>query len=431
MNHQIIQKSLNKANKSIQLVCLYVLIPILTCIHFSCADTGRSILSVTDIHFNPFHDSLITQQLTQTDYKNWDKVFTSIKDTVIAVYNEETSPLLLKHLLQSMKENSEGIGAVIFTGDLLAHHFNEMFYKYTGNTNEEAKNNFVYNTVGYISLKFRQTFPGKPIYFSLGNNDSYMGDYAIVDDGSFLKNTADLFYSNFINTKTTADTNGKDEFFKTYSKHGYYNQKFSLVENGRIIGLNTIFFSSNYMDSGMNPTPGEKHLQWLEEQLLAAEKASEKVWLLLHIPPGVNVYSTEHNSTEPDINVKLQWKDVHNEKFLQLMQRFYIVIVASFAGHTHMDDFRLIYSADTTFNKPFEYIHITPSVSPVFGNNPAYQIIDLNTKTGSLTETTTYYLDIDSLAAGFNLEYHFWPTYYVTPDLKGLHPLYKKLPKHP
>lgn len=43
-------------------------------------------------------------------------------------------------------------------------------------------------------------------------------------------------------------------------------------------------------------------------------------------------------------------------------------ILGSFAGHTHQDEFRLAVR---------DFIHITPSVSRVFGNNPAFEIVDV------------------------------------------------------
>jgi hypothetical protein len=43
-------------------------------------------------------------------------------------------------------------------------------------------------------------------------------------------------------------------------------------------------------------------------------------------------------------------------------------IVASFAGHTHMDDFRLIGGREGRY----AFALITPAVSPIFGQNPGF-----------------------------------------------------------
>jgi sphingomyelin phosphodiesterase acid-like 3 len=418
MNNRILKKS------------LFALILVTIVMAVSCRDNNNltTILSVTDIHFSPFHDSSTVKQLIQTSYTQWDTVFSQIEDKKIAVYNEETTPELFELLLKSMGKQKERISAVVFTGDILAHNFNELFYEYSGNTQEKAKNDFIYKTMGYVSFKLRQTFPDAPIYFSLGNNDSYEGDYKVVDDGIFLQNTTNLFYKNFIDPD--ADTINEKEreggFYTTYSAHGYYNQKFPLINNGRIIGLNTIFFSVKYSDT----SPGQEELDWLEEQLLASEKAGEKVWLLLHIPPGINVYSSQEKSTQQTIRGLLFWRQPYNERYLELVQRYHEIIVTSFAGHTHMDDFRLIYNQDTINQVPLGFIHISPSVSPVFGNNPSFQIIEVNKNTGTITETTTYYADINEEQPDFRKEYEYTSTYHVTPGLNGLDSLYQMFPNN-
>ncbi len=386
-----------------------------------------TILSVTDIHFSPFHDSLTVKQLIQAPYVQWDTVFSQIEDNKIAVYDEETTPGLLELLLESMGKQKEKISAVIFTGDILAHDFNDLFYQYSGDTLEKAKNNFIDKTMGYVSLKLRQTFPSAPIYFSLGNNDSYEGDYKIVDEGIFLQNTTNLFYKNFIDPEadTINDKGGEDGFYTTYPAHGYYNQKFPVIKNCRIIGLNTIFFSVKYSEA----SPGKEELDWLEQQLLASEQAGEKVWVLLHIPPGINVYSSQEKSTQQTTRVLLFWQQPYNQRYLELVQRYHKTIVTSFAGHTHMDDFRLIYDQDTLNKVPLGFIHISPSVSPVFGNNPSFQIIEVNKNTGSITETTTYYADIKEDRLDFIKEYEYTSTYHVTPGLNGLDSIYQILPR--
>ncbi len=395
----------------------------------SCQKESRSILSVTDIHFTPFTDSLTVSQLVHAPYKHWDTIFSLTQNKKVTRYGEETNPVLFEMLRNSMSEKKSGISAVLFTGDILAHEFNELFYQFTGISDKAIRDKFIYNTVGYVSMKLRQTFPETPIYFSLGNNDSYNGDYAIIDNGQFLQNTSELFFKNFIHPgkDTTTFNDEKMDFLKTYSKHGYYNISFPAINNCRIIGLNTIFFSTNYAADSLTPSPGSEQLVWFEKQLSNAEKTSEKIWLLLHIPPGVNVYSTQNNSSISNVKVSLQWREPYNEKFIELFQKYHKTITASFAGHTHMDDFRLIYTPDSLNRKPVGFIHITPSVSPVFGNNPVFEIIKVNPENGSLTDAVAYYVNLNDSLPEFKEEYLYTSAYSVPPDLLGLDSLYPDL----
>jgi sphingomyelin phosphodiesterase acid-like 3 len=383
----------------------------------------KKLISVTDIHFNPFDDPSLAEELAAKPYSQWDAIFSKSKNKTPSPYKEETNPALLQKLLNTMKKKSNGISAVIFSGDILAHHFNDMIAQYTGAADNYERNRFIYKTVGYISMKMKKTFRGVPVYFSLGNNDSYNGDYALVDDGEFLHTTADLFFGNFIIKK-----NSKDDFYKTFPQHGYYSVPFPAIRQGRIIGLNTIFFSIDYSAKTSND-PGKAELDWLEKELAKAKQANEKVWLLLHIPPGVNVYDTQEKSTGQNTDVNLFWKTGYNRRYLKLVQQYGEVIAAAFAGHTHMDDFRMIYnSAPSTKRQAVDFIHISASVSPVFGNNPAFQIISFNPQSGELTESVTWYMNLAAdTSPAFKQEYVYSSTYGIPPNLTGLESLYPKL----
>ena len=56
----------------------------------------------------------------------------------------------------------------------------------------------------------------------------------------------------------------------------------------------------------------------------------------------------------------------------------------SFAGHTHMDDFRLMGDSGGRYG----FALITPAVSPIFGQNPAFRIIAYDGAGGILDQTT-------------------------------------------
>ena len=149
---------------------------------------------------------------------------------------------------------------------------------------------------------------------------------------------------------------------------------------------------------------------------------------MLHIPAGVNVYSTKENSTGQSTNVSLFWQTGYNQRYLKLVRQYSDVIVSAFAGHTHMDDFRLIYNADPPSKRQaVDYIHISASVSPVFGNNPAFQIISFNPQSGELTEAVTWYMNLADTVPAFTQEYVYSTTYGNPPGLLGLESLYPTL----
>jgi sphingomyelin phosphodiesterase acid-like 3 len=67
-----------------------------------------------------------------------------------------------------------------------------------------------------------------------------------------------------------------------------------------------------------------------------------------------------------------------------------------FAGHTHMDDFRIIGTNGT----PLVLNKLVPSISPIFRNNPAFQVYRFDRRTGAISTYQTYYLANLSTAKG-------------------------------
>jgi hypothetical protein len=166
------------------------------------------------------------------------------------------------------------------------------------------------------------------------------------------------------------------------------------LKNGRLIVLNSVFFSVNYNDAcGTGArTPALDQLRWLEETLAQASAAGDTVWLLMHVPPGINSFNSADSVTQGGPPATF-WQPELTGRFLQLIRRYPRAISAAFAGHTHMDDFRVI----RLDGEPVLLCKIAPAVSPIFGNNPGYQTYQYDRDSGALQNFQTYYLtNLDS-----------------------------------
>ena len=60
--------------------------------------------------------------------------------------------------------------------------------------------------------------------------------------------------------------------------------------------------------------------------------------------------------------------------------QFSSVIVMQMSGHTHHDDFRLQYAATPSQQQtqPYGAVLLTPSVSPIYANNPSFRVLRTN-----------------------------------------------------
>jgi hypothetical protein len=174
-----------------------------------------------------------------------------------------------------------------------------------------------------------------------------------------------------------------------------------------LIALNSVFFSMLYDNAcgARTEMPAQDEFAWLEKTLEAANDSEETVWLLMHIPPGIDSYSTNRNQGTP---IEF-WRPDLLARFLNLLDRYRSTIQIAIAGHTHMDDFRVACVGETWL-----LTKIVPAVSPIFGNNPGYQIFDFE-KEGTITDYTAHYLPLSESSAGnvppWQPEYEFRRTY--------------------
>jgi sphingomyelin phosphodiesterase acid-like 3 len=247
---------------------------------------------------------------------------------------------------------------------------------------------FVMKTLKFVGSEISHRFPDTPIYFTLGNNDQFDGDYIIPPNGAFLHSAADVFYRFWLK----GDTSGEAGFAETFVVGGNYAMGSLETAKLRIISFNSVYFSSqnNYREEGW------RQLKWLEEQLAAAHGNRQKAWILTHIPPGVNVYETLQ---EPGTIVAYWDESTRNDKgrtylkeFEHLMAQYSSDVKGVFSGHTHMDHFRLISDLDGGA-RVSAFVHMTPAISPRIGNNSAFEVMRYDRDTLTVLDYETHYYD--------------------------------------
>src|SRR5262249_27432985 len=104
------------------------------------------------------------------------------------------------------------------------------------------------------------------------------------------------------------------------------------------------------------------------------------------------------------------WQDRYFTQFLELMRKYGDIVQIALAGHTHMDDFRVL--SDTGGASPVVF-RITPAISPTFGNNPAFSVLNYDGDSGNLSDIATYYLDLANGGSSpqWVMEYRFPSAY--------------------
>lgn len=377
--------------------CLIFLLGMLIFSLTGCTDNGNGtdtsfpVVVVSDVHFDPFYDPTLFQALVAADVSEWENIFKTSIITTPSTWGSDANYPLFARTLASIRQNKEGSPLIIFTGDILVHHFSQTFYTLYGSQDAFAMQAFADKTVAFFMNQLKSSAGDLPIMFTLGNNDSYTDN---VVESNFLSNTAEIFYTKCLNG--TAD---RQAFLDTFLAGGYYFAE-PPGTNLMVIGLNTVLFMQA-------SSAAAAQLAWFDDRLAQARVAGKKVWLLMHVPPGADIYSTARqvDSNGHLASARMMWNQDYQASFLQILSKYPGVVTLTLAGHTHMDEYRIMLSSDV--------LDITPGISPRSGNDPAFKVFTFSRDTWKPTDYRSINYDLAAMPGQFNHYYAFWSAYWM------------------
>ena len=336
-----------------------LLLLIMTCV---AVPAGAQTLLLSDIHFDPFADPAIACRLASSPVENWTAILQSPANTKFPPYGSDTTYPLFVSTLASAKQRK--YDHVIVTGDFLRHNFQQAFQQAMAGCKGQDYSGFVIKTMRFVNLRIREAFPTLPVINVLGNNDSTCGDYEISPDDPH--GDASLLAALAKEWRVSGES---------FRIGGYYSIPSPVVPRQEFVVLNDIFWSAKYKDAcgPQQSDPGGGEMSWLAWTLFRLQSEKKTAVLIMHIPPGIDAYSSSQVAC-PSPAVTF-WNPAYGDQFMALLQKYPGVVTGAFAGHTHMDDFRVFAGVG---------MHIIPAVTPDFGNNPAFQV-------GSASDFTTVY----------------------------------------
>ncbi|EFY91799.1 acid sphingomyelinase, putative [Metarhizium acridum CQMa 102] len=247
----------------------------------------------------------------------------------------------------------------IFTGDIVDHAIWNTSQPYNTNLIQHA-----YDTMN-SSLKL--------VYGTAGNHEAHPVNAfvpnAIGHDSQWVYNLLSSDWEHWIGESSTA----------MVEKIGAYSTKYP-KGNLRIISLNTnLYYRHNFwMYQSYEDKDPNGQIAWLINELDAAEKAKERVYIMGHMPLG------EADALRDGSN----YLD-------QVFKRYQNTIAASFFGHTHVDHFELSYSdyAHRSASNAFMTSYIAPSLTPTSGM-PSFRVYTVDPDTFAVLDHTTYMADM-------------------------------------
>jgi sphingomyelin phosphodiesterase acid-like 3 len=378
-------------------------------------------LFLSDIHFNPLGDKTIVDSLTQAPVSQWDSIFATSSQTACATYMGDTNFALLQSALAAMQQRVPDPDIIFISGDLLMHLFQKYFDETATDHSQTAYETFVNRTEQYLALKLSQTFPNAQIVPTLGDWDTAGGTAATFAGPGFLASFSSAW------NEAVNRHGGAPDFQSTFSTGGYYSTTFPIDPRGRLIGLYTQPWAAE-CTSGCAPDAspvGNAEIQWLTTQLADARSQGLRVWLLGHIPPGIDASTTTQNvakGTSCSAAITPFWADAYSSQLYELFAEYRDVLAFGIFAHEHFDDLRL---ARDSSGVPIFGIKLPPSITPLH-SNPAFVQFRYDPAIGVIVDTTTWYLSNlasspNATSAVWEKEYSFGATYGQSAfDTKGV-----------
>lgn len=325
------------------------------------APTGK-FLHLSDIHFDPFAnpDPKFIAKLNGARVDDWEALFRAGAQLPMPGKKQDSNFTLFASTLADAQSQGP-YDYVLYSGDYLSHDFVASMQAYLPNPQDRTA--FAAKTAAFVNLMIGKSFPNAPLVAALGNNDSSCWDYQLTPDADLLAGVANSLPVLRGNPAATAD----------FAKGGYYLVSHPTVA-GQDIAVLGVFWSRKYRD-GCNPgapDPAQAQLTWLQTTLAAEAKAGRKVTLLMHILPGIDGFASSPSQQGTTVN---EWTDdlAYLTAFQGLVAKYQAILVGGYAGHTHMDEFRVM---------PGLALRVGPAITPRDGNRPAYTVFRYHPASG-------------------------------------------------
>jgi len=227
---------------------------------------------------------------------------------------------------------------ILVLGDLVGHH----------RTSTDAVSTSQQASLAAI----KQYFPDVPIAYTFGNNDAFAHNYGPFND----ENAA------FLSPKISCESQSSQYpcLLTENRADGYFSAY--LYRQLRLISLNSVMFSwraREASDAAIN-----QQFEWLKTQLIDAHKKHEQVLLVMHIPPGDNVFDGS-----------CFWKEELSDNFVKLLASYTHELIGVLAAHTHKDEIKILNDTD---RNPVLGVYLNAALSTSHGNAPGMRVYELS-----------------------------------------------------
>jgi sphingomyelin phosphodiesterase acid-like 3 len=287
-----------------------------------------------------------------------------------------------------MQAHAAGAKFATVSGDLISHGFDCKYRTLFPHPAPDDYRTFVQKTLDYVIEELESSLPGVPVYVALGNNDSDCGDYRLNAHSEFLSVVGGEVAKGFPSTE-------RQDAKETFAAGGYYSVTLPApVRNTRLLVLNDLFMSSKYATCAGKPDPtaADAQLAWLQQQLTDARRNKETIWVMGHIPPGVDLHGTVTKRRDV-CHGQSPEMFLSSEKMADEMVEFSDVVRLAIFAHTHMDEMHILASESAVQHPALGSgvaVKGVSSISPINGNAPSFTVARVQTSSAALVDYSVF-----------------------------------------
>ena len=268
----------------------------------------------------------------------------------------------------------------LYTGDLVAH----------GQTWEESPDMVHYSESALFDIMHRH-LQNTTVVAAIGNHDSYPTENAAprkLPNGRSSQFSWDWDYV----SKLWHQEGWVDECQAQQVRTHYGGYSITPRRGLRVITFNTDFWYRsnvfNYIHSSDPDYSGV--LRWVTDELQAAEDAHERVWIVGHVLPGWDGYSS---------------MDLPTNLFYQIVTRFRSTIAHMFFAHSHEDTFSVYYhntngNASSVSQRTQDAVGValhSPAITPLTNMNPGIRVLHVDPVTFEIMDYDQYYTPLQNV----------------------------------
>jgi sphingomyelin phosphodiesterase acid-like 3 len=340
---------------------------------------------LSDLHLDPFHDPAKVPLLVKAPVEEWEAIlgspdspsqqndFAAIQSVCGSKRGVDTPYALLDSSLRAAKANAPDAMFVTVSGDLLVHNLDcryrmAMRLPPANGDDQSVSAEFAEKTTVFVMKQVESVFAGIPVYLALGNNDSRCNHNRLDVHDAYLLATAHAAIDGLVGISEPERKQALD----TYESAGYYAVTMAApMRNTRLLVLDDIYMMTKFATceaDDKDQRGAQEQMAWLTKELDGARQRGERIWVLGHVPPEVDLKGSLAKGLAMCLGGGAEMFLSSGALESTLTSHADVVRLAIF-GHTHMDELHLLGTKENGIP-----MKVVASITPVDGNTPSFTV---------------------------------------------------------